>query len=94
MQTISIVKESPGTYHWVLHVGNHLLADRDFEQDIESCLKAAQRAMLEEPLVEICYRGVTVGTVIANRLENEREAVAKWIVECFSAIAPALELPE
>lgn len=58
---------------------------------IESCLKAAYSEMLDEPLVEISYRGVTVGTVIANRLKHEREAVAKWIIECYRAVAPALE---
>lgn len=90
MQTISISRESPGTYHWVLHVGHEILADRDFEQDIESCLKAARSALLDEPLVEIRYRGVIVGTVVVCRLEHEPEVVADWIVDCFSAVAYAL----
>lgn len=90
MQTISISKAASGSYLWVVHDGPNVIAEGDPEACIEACLSAAFGDLLDEPLVQINYRGITVGTVIAGRLDYEAGVIADWVVECFGAVSSAM----
>lgn len=90
MQTISISKAASGSYLWVVHDGPNVIAEGDPEARIEACLSAAVGVLLDEPLVQINYRGVTVGTVSAKRLDYEAGAIADWVFECFGIVVASM----
>lgn len=89
MQRISIARLEGGCYVWALMYGHQTIHEHnDFSASIAACLAEAAEVILDEPLIEISYRGVTTGTIPVARLLSESSAVADWVVDEYTALAP------
>lgn len=88
MQRVSIARLKSGCYVWALTYGHETIHENeDLSPSIEACLAEAAEVVLDEPLIEISYRGVTTGTIPVARLLGDSAAVADWIVAEYAALA-------
>jgi hypothetical protein len=88
MQRVSVMRHSVGIYQWALTDGSEVIHESDeANESIEECLADASEHVLDDPLIEISYRGVTAGTIPVSRLVQDPAGVATWVVGAYAALA-------
>lgn len=84
---IAITRHQPGVYEWAVVFDNERLDGDVGEASIESCLSSASSGMpATVRLIEVCYRGVHMGTFAKARIEHEADEIAATIAETYGSL--------